>query len=235
MTGSGATDLQRASPELFLVDDDFHVRDLLSTVFAAAGYRLTCFADGESFLAEARNRTPTCVLLDIHMPGCSGLDTLTRLDAHHFGAPIVIMSGQGEIPVVVDAIKRGAFDFVEKPFETEELLARMRAAIAGWNRNAVAGRAATRQLYNFRGQELLTPRECEVLAQIAKGDSNKEAARQLGISPRTVEVHRFRIMEKLQAKNAADLMRIVLSWDSSMASRLASLNLIAGNGRTSAA
>ena len=131
---------QWPNPELFLVDDDIHVRDLLSTVFGAAGYKLTCFGESNSFLTEARKRTPTCVLLDIHMPGCSGLDTLTKIDAHHFGAPIVIMSGQGEIPVVVDAVKRGAFDFIEKPFEIEEVLVRVRAAMC----NLASARARSR-------------------------------------------------------------------------------------------
>jgi two-component system response regulator FixJ len=223
---------QWPNPELFLVDDDIHVRDLLSTVFGAAGYKLTCFGESNSFLTEARKRTPTCVLLDIHMPGCSGLDTLTKIDAHHFGAPIVIMSGQGEIPVVVDAVKRGAFDFIEKPFEIEEVLVRVRAAIEGWNRKASNRHAVARQPGKFHRQELLTPREHEVLAQIAKGNANKDAAVQLGISPRTVEVHRFRIMEKLQAKNAADLMRIVLSWDASTAPGLATVKSPLGNDQT---
>jgi FixJ family two-component response regulator len=201
---------QWPNPELFLVDDDIHVRDLLSTVFGAAGYKLTCFGESNSFLTEARKRTPTCVLLDIHMPGCSGLDTLTKIDAHHFGAPIVI----------------------EKPFEIEEVLVRVRAAIEGWNRKASNRHAVARQPGKFHRQELLTPREHEVLAQIAKGNANKDAAVQLGISPRTVEVHRFRIMEKLQAKNAADLMRIVLSWDASTAPGLATVKSPLGNDRT---
>jgi two-component system, LuxR family, response regulator FixJ len=209
---------QRPRDELFLVDDDIHMRDLLSIVFADAGFAPTCFGEGYSFLAEARKRTPACVLLDIYMPGCSGLDTLTKIDAHRYGAPIIIMSGRGEIPVVVDAVKRGAFDFVEKPFETEYLVTRVRAAIDGWNRKASNASAAARLPRNFRGEELLTPREHEVLAQIACGSSNREAARQLGISPRTIEVHRFRIMEKLQAKNAVDLTRIVFNCDPPTAS-----------------
>jgi two-component system, LuxR family, response regulator FixJ len=208
---------QRSRDELFLVDDDVHLHDLLSIVFTDAGFALTCFAESEPFLAEARKRTPTCVLLDIHMPGCSGLETLSKIDAHHYRAPIIIMSGQGEIPVVVDAVKRGAFDFVEKPFKTDYLVTRVRAAIDGWTRRTTV-RAAAGPPRQFRGQELLTPREHEVLVQIATGSSNKETAHQLGISPRTVEVHRFRIMDKLQAKNAVDLTRIVLNFDPPIAS-----------------
>ena len=204
---------QRSRNELYLVDDDVDMRELLSIVFADAGFTPTSFAESASFLAEARQRTPICVLLDIHMPGCSGLDALSKIDAHNYPAPIVIMSGRNEIPVVVDAIKRGAFDFVEKPFATDYLVTRVRAAIAGWKRKTTIARAAAGQPRKFRGQELLTPREREVLAQIAKGSSNREAARQLRISPRTVEVHRFRIMEKLQARNAVDLTRIVFNCD----------------------
>src|SRR5581483_11070979 len=142
--------------------------------------------------------------------GRSGLDILMEIDAHHYDAPILIMSGQGDIPMAVDAIKRGAFDFIEKPFDVEAVIVQVREAIRGWRRSA-PGPAGDARPLRFPGHELLTPREREVLAQIAGGASNKEAGRRLGISPRTIEVHRARIMEKLRAKNAADLVRIVLS------------------------
>ena len=196
--------------ELFVVDDDDAMRDTLSVVFSHEGYQVVSFAEGNSFLTAARSRTPACVLLDVNMPGRSGINILKELDAHHYNAPIFIISAQNDIPLAVDAIKNGAFDFIEKPFVPDAVIARVRAAIAGWKRLATNGNGDGHSP-SFPGHDLLTPREREVLSQIANGASNKEAGRLLGISPRTIEVHRARIMEKLRAKNAADLVRIVLT------------------------
>ncbi len=196
--------------EIFIVDDDQAVRDALSVVFTLEGYHVTSFGEGVAFLGAAQSTTPTCVLLDVHMPGLSGLDVLKKLNAQHYGAPIFIISGQADIPMAVDAIKHGALDFIEKPFDAETVVARVREATDAWVRRAESG-SGDALAKHFPGHELLTPREREVLDQIAGGDSNKEAGRKLGISPRTIEVHRARIMEKLGAKNAADLVRIVLS------------------------
>jgi FixJ family two-component response regulator len=195
--------------EIHIVDDDPAVRDALSVVFTLEGYHVSGFADGHSFLSAVRNRPPSCIILDVHMPGRSGLDILKELNAKNYPVPIFIISGQGDIPMAVEAIKHGALDFIEKPFDAETVVNRVREAI-----DAAARREAARSdasLTHFPGSELLTPREREVLGLIASGASNKEAGRQLGISPRTIEVHRARIMEKLGAKNAADLVRIVLS------------------------
>jgi FixJ family two-component response regulator len=191
--------------ELFVVDDDASVREALSVVFATQDFQVTGFADGGAFLAAARAHVPACVLLDIRMPGCSGLDVLKELDAHHYGAPIFVISAEGDIPIAVEAIKSGAFDFIEKPFEPETVIGRVRQGIEAWR-----SRGGGNWPRKFDGHDRLTPREREVLAEIAGGASNKEAGRRLGISPRTVEVHRARIMTKLGAKNAADLVRIVL-------------------------
>lgn len=200
-----------ASAELFIVDDDANVRDALSLVFGQEGFQVTSFSDGNSFLATARLRTPSCILLDVHMPDQSGLDILRELNAQSYGAPIVIISAQRDIPMAVDAIKRGAFDFIEKPFDPEAVVVRVRQAIRTWHPPAGNGAAHDPHSGTFVGQDLLTPRESQVLAEIAGGASNKEAGRRLGISPRTIEVHRARIMDKLGAKNAADLVRIVLT------------------------
>jgi len=195
--------------EIFIVDDDPAVRDALSLVFSLEGYHVSLFEDGTSFLAAARSRPPSCILLDVQMPGRSGLDVLRELSAESYAAPVFIISGQGDIPMAVDAIKNGALDFIEKPFDPEKVVGRVREAIAaGASRREAAGEALSTK---FPGHDLLTPRERQVLGQIASGASNKEAGRQLGISPRTIEVHRARIMEKLGAKNAADVVRIVLS------------------------
>ena len=204
------TDQIHFDSELFIVDDDDSVRDLLSVVFTHEGYQVTGFAEGQSFLAAARAHTPSCVLLDVQMPGHSGIDVLKALDAQHYGAPIFIVSGRGDVPLAVDAIRHGAFDFIVKPFEPDAVVARVRGAIADWAPAAANGRPFDGRPINFTGQERLTPRERDVLLQITDAASNKEAGRRLGISPRTVEVHRARIMDKLGAKNAADLVRIVL-------------------------
>ena len=143
----------------------------------------------------------------MHLPGCSGLDVLKQLNAEHYPAPILVISGQGDIPTAIDAIRNGALDFIEKPFEAAALVARVRNAIDAWHSGNRKDSILAR---DFSGHERLTARERDVLEQIAQGASNKEAGRDLGISPRTIEVHRARIMEKLAAKNAADLMRIVL-------------------------
>jgi FixJ family two-component response regulator len=201
-TGAGA---------IFIVDDDHLVLNALSVVLSREGYQVTGFGEGASFLAAAKAQTPACIILDVQMPGQSGLDIpegaqraeLSRADLHHLGV--------GDIPMAVEAIKSGALDFIEKPFDAATVVTRVREAIEAWARRAQRARKRRRPAKSFAGQDLLTARERDVLNQIAAGLSNKQAGRELGISPRTIEVHRARIMEKLGAKNAADLVRIVLS------------------------
>jgi FixJ family two-component response regulator len=203
----GGPDAARRSNEVYVVDDDPSVCSALAVVFAGEGYRVTGFGEGEAFLSASRSQAPCCILLDVHMPGRSGLDLLKALDARNYPAPVIVISGRGDIPTAVDAIRHGALDFIEKPFDALAVVAQVRKAVGAWEQRAQAGGVLR---CDFFGGHLLTPREREVLAQIAQGASNKEAGRTLGISPRTVEVHRARIMEKLGARNAADLMRIVL-------------------------
>lgn len=195
--------------DLFIVDDDASTRDALSVVFTLAGYRSACFSDGESFLAVARQNPPVCVMLDVHMPKRSGIDILKALNAETYRAPVFVVSGDRDIALAVQAIKSGAHDYVLKPFDPQDVVARVRKAVSGRARQLSESRS--RGLAgNFPGRALLTPRECEVLASVTGGASNKETGRRLGISPRTVEVHRARIMDKLGARNAADLVRITL-------------------------
>jgi FixJ family two-component response regulator len=194
--------------EIFIVDDDPSVRAALAVVLGAEGFEVSSFPEGESFLSAARSRTPECVLIDVHLPGCSGLEVLKRLDAERYPAPILVISGRGDIPMAVDAIRHGALDFIEKPFDPAAVAIRVRDAIGAWRS---LNRSDTNIAPDFPGHDRLTARERDVLERIARGASNKEAGRELGISPRTVEVHRARIMEKLSAKNAADLMRVVLN------------------------
>ncbi|HLH91150.1 MAG TPA: response regulator [Xanthobacteraceae bacterium] len=200
-----------STPEIFVVDDDPTARESIATLLAEAGFRVTLFADGVAVINEARARVPACIILDLHMPGGSGLDILAKLDARHYAAPMLVVSGRSDIPCVVEAIKRGAFDYIEKHRAAEDLVPRVREAV-----DAIAQRPSDYGIWDparptFPGAPTLTPREHEVLAQIVGSASNKEAAARLGISRRTVEIHRAHIMQKLGAKNSVDLMRIVMS------------------------
>ncbi|GLK79645.1 response regulator transcription factor [Methylopila turkensis] len=194
---------------VFVVDDDETIRDVLSAVFKADGYAVEEFGDGAAFLSRATVETPSCLLLDVMMPVVSGLEVLKALNQRGYGAPVIMISGSADIPMAVDAIRHGALDFIEKPFDPATIVRRVNEALAG-----ATARAEARQdgvAAGFSGNSALTPREKEVLSLIAGGQSNKEAGRALGISPRTIEVHRARIMEKIGARNAADLVRIVMS------------------------
>lgn len=204
-------DANTSGREIFVVDDDPAVRETLSIVLSAAGYESICFADGDALLAVARTRCPACILLDVHIPGRSGLDILEELHAEDYPAPIFMISGKGDIAMAVNAIKNGALDFIEKPFRGSEIVTRVEEAIAAFTRRRAQGLAPKVPSLNFPGREPLTMREREVLDLFSSGNTNKEAGRQLGISPRTIEYHRANIMKKLGAKNATDLVRIVMS------------------------
>ena len=201
-----------ASPgEIFVVDDDAAVRDTLSMLLSAAGYEVISFADGAALLVVLKDRTPAAILLDVHIPGKSGLDILKELHGEDYPAPIFMISGQGDIAMAVNAIKNGALDFIEKPFRGSEIVARLKEAIGAYAHRHVEGPTANIATLQFPGREPLTRREREVLEQFTSGASNKEAGRKLGISPRTIEDHRANIMKKLGARNAADLVRIVMT------------------------
>jgi FixJ family two-component response regulator len=197
--------------EIFIVDDDPAIRQVLSMVFSQAGYSTTCFAEGTSLLASARAAVPACIILDVNIPGRSGLDILKHLNAQDYPAPIFVISGQGDIPMAVDAIRHGAFDFIEKPFRASAVVARVKEAIEAWTHRQPGDSAPATTSIGIPSREPLTRRERDVLTQIVAGASNKEAGRTLGISPRTIEFHRARIIEKFDARNTADLIRIVMS------------------------
>ncbi len=195
---------------IVIVDDDRSMRDALAVVFTLAGCRVSLFPSAESFLAAVPVTAPAALLIDLHLPGLSGLDLLKRIDAARYGAPIVMISADADVARAVEAVKCGAFDYMVKPLDGRDLIARVGNAIAAFERRAEAARAPRGIRREFPGRAALTPRERQVLDEIANGASNKEVGRRLGISPRTVEVHRARIMTKLGARNAADLVRIVL-------------------------
>ncbi|HEX7883105.1 MAG TPA: response regulator [Afipia sp.] len=191
-----------------VVDDDPSVRDALLLLLKIDGFEATAFTDGESFLESLRSSRPSCVVLDLQLPGRSGLAVLKQLSDMRFAPPVFVISGRSDIAMAVEAMKLGAVDFLEKPFSAGAMIDRVREAVLNYRRSMVGGIDG---LTDFPGLALLTRRERDVLAQVSHGASNKEAGRRLGISPRTIEVHRARIMDKLGARNAADLMRIVLS------------------------
>jgi FixJ family two-component response regulator len=197
--------------EIFVVDDDPAVRQTLSLVLSAAGYQVVCFADGAALLAVTRSRSPLCIFLDVHIPGRSGLDILRELHAEDYPAPIFMISGQGDIAMAVEAIKNGALDFIEKPFRGGDIVTRVEEAVGAFARRQEAADASKLAQLHFPGREPLTSRERNVLELLSSGISNKQAGRELGISPRTIEYHRANIMKKLGARNATELIRMVLT------------------------
>jgi FixJ family two-component response regulator len=194
--------------EIFIVDDDPAIRQMLSIVFAEAGFHATCFAEGSALLASTRTVVPACIILDVNIPGRSGLDILKQLNAEDYPAPIFMISGEGDIPMAIDAIRHGALDFIEKPFRASAVVTQVKESIEAWSHRQPDNAAAS---IGIPGREPLTRRERDVLTLTVAGASSKEAGRQLGISPRTIEFHRARIIEKVGAKNTADLIRIVMS------------------------
>lgn len=191
-----------------VVDDDSSVRDALSLLLRMEGFTPHNYGDAESFIDAVRRLAPACIVLDLNLPGTSGLEVLRSLGALKVTAPVIMMSGQSDIALAVEAMKCGALDFLEKPFAASAMIERVRDAVATHRK---VTESAIDGLENFNGRHRLTGRERDVLGLLAYGASNKEAGRRLGISPRTIEVHRARIMEKLGARNSADMMRIVLS------------------------
>src|SRR5262245_55783829 len=143
----------QSSNQIYVVDDDPAVRDALSVVLSLEGYQVTGFGDGGAFLSAARATTPACIILDVHMPGRSGLDILKELNAEQYPAPIFIISGQGDIPMAVEAIKHGALDFIEKPFDANTVVTRVREAIEAWERRKAGGNTGGVASIPFRGRD----------------------------------------------------------------------------------
>jgi FixJ family two-component response regulator len=196
--------------EIFVMDEDVAMRETLSIALQEEGYDVVCFADGAALLSLARERTPVCMFIEVRNPDQCGLDILRKLRAEDYPAPIFIISGHGDIPMAVAAIRYGALDFIEKPFRNSDVVARVKAAMGELSRPHDADVSSKSQALRFPGCEPLTRREQQVLERLAAGVSNKEAARQLGLSARTVEGHRANIMKKVGVKNAAQLFRRVL-------------------------
>lgn len=195
---------------VFVVDDDDAVRSSLRLLLKSVGLPTVAFASAQEFLAAWHPEQPGCLVLDVRMPGMSGIELQTELNQRGAIIPVIFISGHGDIPMAVEAIQHGAFDFLQKPFRDQDLIDRVQRALAadGDNRRALSQRDAVRQRY-----ESLTPREQEVLTLVTQGKANKVMAGDLGVSQRTVEIHRARVMEKMGAQSLAQLVRMVIDFD----------------------
>jgi len=190
-----------------IVDDDDAVRDALSLLLRMQGFATRDFASGESFLAWARDEPVDCVLLDLKMTGLSGLEVQATLTERGLAWPVVMLTAHGDVATTRAALKAGAFDFIEKPFDDELLLRTIRAATDA----SISMRGKAERKARFaRDLERLTPREREVLTHVLASHHNREIAALLEISPRTVEVHKARIMDKLGVDRLPDLIRLAL-------------------------
>lgn len=195
----------RSDPTVFVVDDDPAIRESLRWLIESVGLRVQTFATAQEFLDAYNSDMPGCLVLDVRMPGISGLDLQSELSSRHITIPIIIITGHAEVPVAVRALKAGAMDFIEKPFSDQLLLDRVRRAIEA---DAEARRAQGEQAAVSARLALLTPREREVMELVIAGKANKVIAAELGLSPKTVEVHRAHVMKKMQVDSLADLVRL---------------------------
>ena len=194
--------------EIFVADDDTATRDTLSRALVAAGYEVICFADGAALLSQIRSRIPTCIFLEVRIPERAGLDLLKRLRQENCPAPIFVTSANGDIATAVEAVRSGAVDFIEKPIRGDDVVERMETAI---EELAQPGDELAEIAMDLPGCKPFTRREREVLARIAVGETNKETARRLGLSSRTIEGYRAKLMRKVGARNAAELLCRVLN------------------------
>ncbi len=195
-------------PIVFVVDDDEAVRDSLMALLDAVGLKAQAYGSAREFLDGYDSSQPGCLVLDVRMPGMSGLELQKKLAASQFRVPVIIITGHGDIPMAVEAMKAGAVDFIEKPFREDTLLDGIRRALAQCA-PAPRGEAASAE-HNERIAQL-TPREREVLERLVIGEPNKVIAFGLGISPRTVEIHRARVMAKMEARSLSQLVRMALA------------------------
>ena len=190
---------------VFVVDDDASVRKSLSRVISEAGYRVQAFSSPRDFLARGPEPGPSCLVLDVRMPGVTGLELQQTLARAVHEIPVVFITGHGDIPTSVQAMKAGAVDFLTKPFAAKDLLDAIRRAVAKDTRDL--GTEAREEEIRARVKRL-TPRESQVFALVVTGMLNKQIAAELGIGEKTVKVHRARVMEKMQAASVAALVRL---------------------------
>jgi len=190
---------------VYFVDDDPGMRAAIQRLLTLSKVAVEVYASGAEFLDAARFDRPGCIVLDVSMPQMSGLEVQAALKQRDVALPVVFLTGSSDIPIAVTAMREGAIDFIEKPFQNEDFVARIRAAIARHLRvrHADSERAAVRSHI-----DKLTPREHQIMELVVTGKTSKEIARAIGSSHRTVEIHRARLMEKMGAKTLAELVRL---------------------------
>jgi FixJ family two-component response regulator len=193
-----------SEPTVFVVDDDPEMRGSLKELLQAEGFSVEAYASASEFLDEYDAARPGCLLLDLRMPGIDGISLQEQLAEHRPGLPIIVITGYGSVPLAARSFKLGAVDFLEKPFKDEQLIADVRTALAvdARNRHRDAMRLDIRQRL-----ESLSPRERQVLDRVVAGQANKTIAAELGITQRTVEVHRANVMGKMKAESLPELVQ----------------------------
>ena len=197
--------MHEAEPTVFVVDDDPSVRESLATLLGSVDRNSETFGSAARFLEVYDGDRPGCLVLDIRMPGMSGLDLQDRLESLGSTLPIIFLTAHGDVPRTVRAMKAGAADFVQKPFRDQELLDRIQEALT-LDRDREADSADYQAIKSK--VEQLTQRELEVFQRVTQGQANKVIAIELGISERTVEIHRSHVMQKMEARTLADLVRM---------------------------
>jgi len=196
-----------AQPVVHIIDDDEGLRESLAFLLRSAAFRVNSFESAKAFLDELPHAAPGCVITDVRMPDMSGIELLRRLKELKIGVPVIVITGHGDVALAVEAMKIGAADFFEKPFDDDLLVASVRAALR--QREGQTKRGAERAEIEHR-ISTLSPREKDVLTGLIEGRANKQIAFDLGISPRTVEIYRANLMNKMQADSLSDLVRMAL-------------------------
>jgi two-component system response regulator FixJ len=191
---------------VFIIDDDSAVRDAVATLVESVGLHANCFADADTFLAEYRGGTPGCLISDVCLPGTDGVQLQRILKERRIEIPLIVISAHGDIPMAVEMVRRGAIDFIEKPFRNHVLLERIHEALEKAERRHREYMADAQQRAHLAS---LTPREKEVLPLLIDGHANKIIARELSLSPRTVETHRANILRKMHADSVTSLARVL--------------------------
>ena len=197
-----------ADPDIHVIDDDEAVRELIDFLLRAAGLSVRTYDSAASFLEAAPKITAGCIITDVRMPGLSGIELLRRLQEMRIGLPVIVITGHGDVPLAVEAMKCGAVDFLEKPFDGDVLLASVRGAL---NRSEESAAAESARAEIRARIATLTQRERDVLEGLVAGHPNKIIAFKLEISPRTVEIYRANLMTKMKAGSLSELVRMALA------------------------